>query len=109
VSSLAYFPAFLVYCNTDIRSAIGTSAAIGLPIALAGTLGYVLTGLGVEHLSKLSVGFVYFSAVAGIAIASILAAPVGVSMAQRLPAPIFKRRFAILLAIIGIAMLRGLF
>lgn len=100
---------YLVYCNTDIRSAIGTSAAIGLPIALAGTLGYMLTGLGVEHLPKLSLGFVYLPAVAGIAITSVLAAPVGVSMAQRLPAPKLKRRFAILITIIGIAMLRGLF
>ncbi len=100
---------YLVYCNTDIRSAIGTSAAIGLPIALAGTLGYVLTGLNVEHLPKFSLGFVYLPAVAGIAIASVLAAPVGVSIAQRLPALKLKRLFAILLGIIGIAMLRGLF
>ncbi|HLD09506.1 MAG TPA: sulfite exporter TauE/SafE family protein [Methylophilaceae bacterium] len=100
---------YLVYCNTDIRSAIGTSAAIGLPIALAGTLGYVLTGSGVEHLPKLSLGFVYLPAVAGITIASVLAAPAGVSMAQRLPAPKLKRRFAILITIIGIAMLWDLF
>ncbi len=100
---------YLIYCNTDIRSAIGTSAAIGLPIAVAGALGYMMTGLNAEHLPKLSLGFVYLPAVASIAIASVLTAPMGVSIAQHLPPLTLKRLFAILLIIVGIAMLRGLF
>ena len=35
---------YLTWCNVNIRHAIATSAAIGLPIALAGTLGYLLNG-----------------------------------------------------------------
>ena len=37
---------FMAWCNVPVRRAIGTSAAIGLPIALAGAAGYVINGLG---------------------------------------------------------------
>lgn len=91
---------FLIYCNSDARSAIGTSAAIGLPIATAGTLGYVLTGLSSPHLPELSLGFIYLPAFAGIALASIFTAPLGATLAQRLPIHTLKRLFALLLYIV---------
>ena len=96
---------FLLYCNTDTRHAIGTSAAIGLPIAVAATSAYIFTGLGVEQLPPLSLGFIYLPAFAGIAFASILSAPWGVALAQRLPVATLKRLFTLLLFIIGIRML----
>ena len=37
---------FMTWCNVKMQNAIGTSAAIGLPIALSGTLGYVVNGWG---------------------------------------------------------------
>ncbi|MCA1853260.1 MAG: sulfite exporter TauE/SafE family protein, partial [Beggiatoa sp.] len=36
----------LVYCNVPLHQAVGTSAACGLPIALAGALGFVVAGWG---------------------------------------------------------------
>lgn len=100
---------FLLYCNTAIHRAIGTSAAIGLPIALAGATGYVLAGWGQTNLPQYSVGFLYLPAVAGIAIASSLTAPFGVMLAQRFSAKGLKRLFAILLYGIGVKMAWGLF
>lgn len=100
---------YLIYCNTDMRRAIGTAAAIGLPIATAGALGYVLTGLGIQHLPEWNLGFVYLPAFAGVACASIFTAPLGATLAQRLPARTLKRMFALLLYIVGIKMLWGLF
>ncbi|HEY8117693.1 MAG TPA: sulfite exporter TauE/SafE family protein [Methylophilaceae bacterium] len=100
---------FLIHCNTDTRHAIGTSAAIGLPIAVAGTVGYIYTGVGVGQLPPLSLGFVYLPAFAGIAITSMATAPFGAALAQRLPVPTLKRLFALLLYIVGAKMLWGMF
>ncbi len=99
---------FLVWCNTKIHKAIGTSAAIGLPIAVAGTLGYVINGLGTEGLPPLSLGFVNLKVLAGIVAASVLTAPIGVRLAHSLPIDKLKRIFAVLLYVVGIKMLASI-
>lgn len=99
---------FLVWCNVSVREAIGTSAAIGFPIALAGAAGYVANGLAVEALPPHSLGFVYLPALLGVAAASTLTAPVGARLAHALPVAMLKRIFALLLAAIGTKMLAGL-
>jgi uncharacterized membrane protein YfcA len=99
---------YLIYCNFDTRHAIGTSAAVGLPIAAAGTLGYLITGWHNKSLPQPSLGFIYLPAFAGIAIASIITAPLGATLAQRLPILTLKRLFALLLYIVGLKMIWGL-
>jgi uncharacterized protein len=98
----------LIWCNTAMRNAIGTSAAIGLPIALAGAAGYVLNGLG-QALPPWSLGFVYLPALAGIVAASMLTAPLGARLAHTLPVGNLKKIFALLLLAIGTKMLLSLF
>lgn len=100
---------FLVYCNSAIHRAIGTSSAIGLPIAISGTIGYLVTGWSVTEVPRYSLGFIYLPAFAGIAIASIFTAPIGAAIAQRFSAKRLKRLFALLLYVIGIKMAWGLF
>lgn len=100
---------FLVYCNTAIHRAIGTSAAIGLPIAVSGAIAYLVTGWSVTEMPRYSLGFIYLPAFAGIAIASVFTAPVGAAIAQRFSARRLKRLFALLLYSIGIKMFWGLF
>ena len=68
-----------------LRRAIGTAAAVGLPIAVAGTLGYVVQGLRMEGLPSLSLGYVYVPALALVVVTSMLAAPVGARLAHRCP------------------------
>src|SRR5512140_802565 len=36
---------FMAWCNVKIHNAVATSAALGLPIAIAGTIGFVIAGL----------------------------------------------------------------
>ena len=96
---------FLVWCNTGIRQAVATSAACGLPIAVAGTVGFIITGWNAAQLPAWSTGYVYWPAFAGIALASVLSAPLGAKLAHTLPAEKLKRYFAILLAFLGLRML----
>ena len=99
---------FMVWCNIVVHHAIGTSAAIGLPIAVAGTVGYIFNGWGVEGLPNYAIGYVYLPALFGIAAISVLTAPIGVKLAHSLPVDKLKKIFACLLIIVGTKMLIGL-
>ncbi|MBF0551727.1 MAG: sulfite exporter TauE/SafE family protein [Deltaproteobacteria bacterium] len=100
---------FMAWCNIPVHHAIGTSAAIGFPIALAGTAGYITSGLVVHDLPSGSLGFIYLPALLGIAVISILTAPLGARLAHRLPVSMLKKIFAFFLIGIGTKMLTGLF
>ncbi|MCP3176126.1 MAG: sulfite exporter TauE/SafE family protein [Desulfuromonadales bacterium] len=100
---------FLVRCNLPVHTAVGTSAAIGFPIAVAGTAGYVLNGLAVAELPAGSLGFVYLPALAGICLASVLTAPLGVRLAHSLPVARLKRIFALFLMVMGTRLLFSFF
>lgn len=96
---------YLVWRNIDIKKAIGTSAAIGLPISLAGTLGYVINGWQNTSMDEFILGFVYLPAVLLISITSFIFAPLGAKMAHYLPVTILKKIFAVLLIGLSIKML----
>ena len=98
---------FLVRCNQPIHTAVGTSAAIGFPIAVAGSCGYIINGLQVSSLPDFSLGFIYLPALVGIAVASVLTAPLGVRLAHSLPVERLKKMFALFLLVVGIRMLFG--
>jgi uncharacterized protein len=99
---------FMTWCNTPMHMAIGTSAAIGFPIALAGTAGYVVNGLRTAGMPEYSLGFIYLPALIGIAAVSILTAPLGAKLAHKLPVPTLKRFFAVFLYLMAGNMIRGL-
>ena len=98
---------FLAWCNVAMRQAVGTASACGLPIALAGAAGFMLFGLAGDAAEPGTTGYVYWPAVAGIAAASVLTAPVGAWLAHRLPARTLKRLFSVILLLLGIRMLLG--
>ena len=96
---------FMLWCNVPLLQAIGTAAAIGFPIALSGTAGFVATGLRESGLPPYSVGFVYLPALGGIVVSSMLMAPVGAAAAHRLPTVWLKRIFAVLFYVMATRML----
>jgi uncharacterized membrane protein YfcA len=100
---------FLTWCNVRVQTAIGTSAAVGLPIAAAGAIGYVINGLSASGLPSYSLGFVYLPAVLSMAVASICTAPFGARLAHRLPVPMLKRLFAVLTVSLSLHMLYTVF
>jgi uncharacterized membrane protein YfcA len=99
---------FQVWCNVPFHRAVGTSAAIGFPIAFAGLTGYIIGGWNNAELPPLSLGFISLPALAGIAAGSILTAPLGARTAHALPVARLKRVFAILLFLLAIRMLATL-
>jgi uncharacterized membrane protein YfcA len=100
---------FMVWHNVPLKTAIGTSAALGFPIAIAGTVGYLYNGMGVADRPPYSLGYVYLPALFGIVLVSVLTAPLGVRLAHALPVDKLKKVFAILLYVVGTRMLIGLF
>ena len=87
-----------------MSEAVGTSAAIGLAIAVAGSTGYFLNGLGQATDVANTFGYVYLPAVAIISIASLLSAPIGAKVSHRLPVMQLKKLFALLLIVLGLKM-----
>lgn len=87
----------LVYFNVPVLRAAATASTLGVPIALFGSLGYVIAGWGDERLPAATAGFVHLPAAAAIVMLSVFAAPMGVALAHRLPGRLLKRVFAVLL------------
>jgi uncharacterized membrane protein YfcA len=96
-------------CNVPMRQAIGTSAALGLPIAIAGAVGFIATGLGKDHLPAFSLGYVYLPALIGIVIGTFVTVPWGARMAHSMPVTRLNKIFAVILFILATRMLWSLF
>jgi len=98
----------MLYMQVPMIQAIGTAAAIGFPIAVGGTAGYMTTGWGNSGLPPWSIGYVYLPALVGITAASVLTAPLGARIAHRLPARTLRLIFATLLFVLAARMLYSL-
>lgn len=88
---------FMTWCNVKIHNAVATSAALGFPIALAGTLSYIYQGLDIPDLPAGSLGYIYVPALLVIALASVTTAPLGAKTAHSLPVKTLKKAFALIL------------
>jgi uncharacterized membrane protein YfcA len=95
---------FLTYNNVDIKNAIATSAAVGMPIAVAGVLGFIVAGWNVESASG-DLGFINAQALMSIVAMSVLFAPLGAKMAHNVDGKKLKKFFAIFLAFLGLSVI----
>jgi len=95
---------FMLLCGVTMHRAIGTAAAIGVPVALIGTIGYVTGGWRIDTLPSMSIGFVYLPALASLVAASVLTAPWGARKAHALPVATLRRVFAGLLYLLATRM-----
>lgn len=96
---------YLSYKNIEIRQAIGTSAAIGFPIAIAGAAGYMVGGWSETSRIPYAVGYVYLPAFIIVSVASVLAAPIGVHLSHSLPEAYLKKIFAVISLMLSAKML----
>jgi uncharacterized protein len=92
---------FMTWCNVKIHQAVATSAALGFPIALAGTLGYAWAGQDLPNMPPGAVGYLYVPGLVFIALASMSTAPLGARTAHRMDIRPLKRVFAVVLYILA--------
>ena len=92
---------FMTWCNVAVHNAVATSAALGFPIALANTLGYVVAGWNLPQQAPGSLGYLMLPALVVIAAASVLTAPLGARAAHALDTRQLKKVFALMLFVLG--------
>ncbi len=88
---------FMAWCNVAMHHAVATSAALGFPIALSNTTGYVIAGWGLPPPLPGTLGYLSLPALAVLAAASMVMAPQGARAAHRLDTRRLKKVFAVLL------------
>jgi len=96
---------FMAACNISLRNCVATSAALGLPVAAAGTIGFAIAGYHASGLPPLAVGYVYVPALLAIAAGSVACAPIGARAAHRWPVKTLRRGFAFMLYALAAYML----
>lgn len=92
---------FLNWVGLPMKQAVGTSAACGLPIAIAGALGFAWFGQDVANLPEGTIGFVHIIGFFCISAASFITAKFGAKLAHQLPAATLKKSFGVLLIFAG--------
>ncbi|MBY0346518.1 MAG: sulfite exporter TauE/SafE family protein [Neisseriaceae bacterium] len=98
----------LLFFGVLTQQAIGTSSALGFPIALTGTIGAIYNGYLVPTLPDYSLGFVYLPALFFVVSMTVFTAPLGAKLAHRLPADTLKRAFGFFLIGLAVRMLTQL-
>lgn len=96
---------FLIWHSVNIRQAIATSAACGLPIAVAGSVSYIINGWQHPLLPEHTLGYVHLPALLGTALSSVLFAPLGARLTHRLPVALLKKIFGGLLLLLAAKLL----
>jgi uncharacterized membrane protein YfcA len=91
---------FMTWCNVKIHQAVGTSAALGFPIAAAGTAGYLWSGLDLPPLPG-TLGYLYMPGLIIISLASMTLAPLGARTAHRMDIRPLRRLFALVLYLLA--------
>lgn len=99
---------YLSYKNAPMKKAVGTSAAIGFPIAIAGAAGYIISGWSIVSSDPYTFGFIYVPAFLAISVSSFIAAPYGAACAQGLPDTHLKKIFAVVSLALSLKMLFSL-
>jgi len=95
---------FMVRGNVPIHNAVATSAALGFFIALANSVGYVVSGQGQDIGVSGMIGYIHVPTLLGIVVVSMLTAPLGARCAHKLPMAMLKRIFAMVLFSLALYM-----
>jgi len=96
---------YLVSCNAPMKNAVAISSACGFPIAVSGTISYVLLGWQNPLLPDWSFGYIYLPSFVGVGLSSVLTAPLGAKLAHKLPAKKLKRYFSVLIFAMAIKLI----
>lgn len=96
---------FLTGRGWKMVRAVATSATIGLPVTIFGTVFHALRPL--PGIDAAMIGSLHIPALVGIGFGSIIGAPFGAQIASRLPGELLKKGFAVVLLILAAGLIRG--
>lgn len=99
----------LSMCNVPMQRAVGTSAALGLVIAIPGALGFIMSGWGQQGLPPFSIGYICLAALVILLPTTALTAPLGARLAHKLSRDFLKKIFAVFLGFVALKMLYGVY
>ncbi|ABK44812.1 protein of unknown function DUF81 [Magnetococcus marinus MC-1] len=100
-------PTLSLLFGLSMQRAVATSSAMGLVLALFGTVGFMQAGQGVAQRPDWCVGFVAWPVFLGIITATLLTTPLGVKWAHAMDGVKLKRGFGLFLLLVGVKMLMG--
>ena len=95
---------FMTRCNVKLHTAVATSAAMSIPVAITASIGFILAGWNKQGLPPYAIGYVYLPALAAIVVTSTLLAPVGARLAHEWPVARLRYAFATMLFCLGAYM-----
>jgi len=101
IFSVPYF----YHRGLKMMNAIGTSAACGIPIAISGSISYMIVGLNENNIPDYSIGYVYLPATIIVGVMSSLTAKFGVNIAHRMKQKKLRIAFAFLVMIMALNLL----
>lgn len=96
---------YLAMRNVPLKQAIGTSAVLGFPIALASTVSYLQDAWRQAVHAPETFGLLYLPAVLLLTPLSVLFVPLGVALTKWLPVKTLKRVFAFFLITVSLQLL----
>jgi uncharacterized membrane protein YfcA len=91
--------------GAPMHTAVGTSSAIGVAIAVAGTIGFMISGWGIPTLPPGSIGYVNLIAFVFIAVTAYFCAPIGAALAHRMNQRALKLVFAAFMVFVGLSLI----
>jgi uncharacterized membrane protein YfcA len=100
---------FMTWCNVHMHQVVATSAALGFPVALASTAGYLFSGWNLPSALPGAFGYLYLPALLIVSTASVATAPLGARAAHAMDVMQLKRRFALVLFALALYMLHRAF
>ena len=100
---------FMAWCNVPMHQVVATSAALGFPVALASTTGYLISGWNLPSALPGAFGYLYLPALLIVSLASVIMAPLGARAAHATDVARLRRWFALVLfGLAGYMLVRGL-
>ena len=96
---------FFTHYGVPIRQSFVVATAVSVTVSTVGAISFIVTGMYADKLPHWSTGYIYWPAWIGVIAGSLSAVPLGIWLSHRLPVPVLRRIFAVLLTLLGLHIL----